>query len=62
MSATFGPIPETEMRRSKTYFSCGVAKPKSWSASSRTCVWTWRTAFSPTGGSAENVPSGIARS
>ncbi len=62
VSATFGPIPETERSRSKTTFSSRVAKPKSWSASSRTCVWTWRTAFSPAGGSAENVPSGIASS
>src|SRR5512140_2267392 len=61
VSATFGPTPETEIRRSKTYFSCVVAKPKSWSASSRTCMCTWTEAFSPAGGSAENVPRGIAR-
>ena len=40
VSATFGPTPETEIRRSKTYFSCFVANPKSESASSRTCMCT----------------------
>ena len=45
-SASFGPMPLTRMSRSKSSCSSRVTKPKSDSASSRTCVWI-RSATSP---------------
>jgi hypothetical protein len=44
-------MPDTEMSRSKRFRSTSSAKPKSWSASSRTWRWLRRVISRPTAGS-----------
>jgi hypothetical protein len=57
--ASFGPIPLTEISRSNTAFSSGVAKPNNSSASSRTCVWMRKAAVPPKSASTVKVEIGI---